>query len=188
MWLCYQIHLKFNYPGSSSPFPWTSSLESPARSRGPDLPLSSTASQPGSAHFVMSVFPSPASAPRKALKKSYKIQILVFLLCLSSHHSCLDSTVLRSSTAFLKLCRVAQSFSQVHSPCISLHTLLVVRSRSVEPARLLCPWDFPGKNIGVGCHFLLQLNWLSLINLSSLSLKLNHLCELSSQTGTSPTC
>ena len=23
-------------------------------------------------------------------------------------------------------------------------------------ARLLCPWDSPGKNIGVGCHFLLQ--------------------------------
>ena len=22
--------------------------------------------------------------------------------------------------------------------------------------RLLCPWDFPGKNIGVGCSFLLQ--------------------------------
>ena len=22
--------------------------------------------------------------------------------------------------------------------------------------RILCPWDFPGKNIGVGCHFLLQ--------------------------------
>ena len=24
------------------------------------------------------------------------------------------------------------------------------------PTRLLCPWDFPGKNTGVGCHFLLQ--------------------------------
>ena len=24
------------------------------------------------------------------------------------------------------------------------------------PARLLCPWDCPGKNTGVGCHFLLQ--------------------------------
>ena len=24
------------------------------------------------------------------------------------------------------------------------------------PARLLCPWNFPGKNTGVGCHFLLQ--------------------------------
>ena len=23
-------------------------------------------------------------------------------------------------------------------------------------ARLFCPWDFPGKNTGVGCHFLLQ--------------------------------
>ena len=22
--------------------------------------------------------------------------------------------------------------------------------------RLLLPWDFPGKNTGVGCHFLLQ--------------------------------
>jgi len=25
-----------------------------------------------------------------------------------------------------------------------------------EPTRLLCPWDSPGKNTGVGCHFLLQ--------------------------------
>ena len=24
------------------------------------------------------------------------------------------------------------------------------------PIRLLCPWDFPGKNTGVGCHVLLQ--------------------------------
>ena len=25
-----------------------------------------------------------------------------------------------------------------------------------QPTRLLCPWDAPGKNTGVGCHFLLQ--------------------------------
>ena len=25
-----------------------------------------------------------------------------------------------------------------------------------QPARLLCPWDSPGKNTGAGCHFLLQ--------------------------------
>ena len=24
------------------------------------------------------------------------------------------------------------------------------------PARLLCPWDSPGKNTAVGCHFFLQ--------------------------------
>ena len=26
----------------------------------------------------------------------------------------------------------------------------------LQPARLLCPWDFPDKNTGVGCHFLLR--------------------------------
>ena len=26
----------------------------------------------------------------------------------------------------------------------------------LQPARLFCPWDSPGKNTGVGCHFLLQ--------------------------------
>ena len=26
----------------------------------------------------------------------------------------------------------------------------------LQPARLLCPWDFPGKNTGVGCHALLR--------------------------------
>ena len=44
--------------------------------------------------------------------------------------------------------------------------LLLLLSRSVvsdsvrphrrQPTRLLCPWDSPGKNAGVGCHFLLQ--------------------------------
>ena len=26
------------------------------------------------------------------------------------------------------------------------------------PTRLLCPWTFPGKDTGVGCHFFLQEN------------------------------
>ena len=26
----------------------------------------------------------------------------------------------------------------------------------LQPSRLLCPWDFPGKDTGVGCHFFLQ--------------------------------
>ena len=29
------------------------------------------------------------------------------------------------------------------------------------PTRLLCPWDSPGKNTGVGCHFLLQRFFLT---------------------------
>ena len=31
-----------------------------------------------------------------------------------------------------------------------------LRSHELQPARLLCPWNFPGKTTGVGCHFLLQ--------------------------------
>ena len=31
-----------------------------------------------------------------------------------------------------------------------------LQPHGVQPARLLCPWNFPGKNTGVGCHFLLQ--------------------------------
>ena len=31
-----------------------------------------------------------------------------------------------------------------------------VRPHRLQPTRLLHPWDSPGKNPGVGCHFLLQ--------------------------------
>ena len=29
----------------------------------------------------------------------------------------------------------------------------------LQPSRLLCLWDFLGKNTGVGCHFLLQMRY-----------------------------
>ena len=31
-----------------------------------------------------------------------------------------------------------------------------MRPHRWQPTRLPCPWDSPGKNTGVGCHFLLQ--------------------------------
>src|SRR5574337_537031 len=31
-----------------------------------------------------------------------------------------------------------------------------VQPHRQQPTRLPCPWDSPGKNSGVGCHFLLQ--------------------------------
>ena len=31
-----------------------------------------------------------------------------------------------------------------------------VQPHGLESCTLLCPWDFPGKNTGVGCDFLLQ--------------------------------
>ena len=35
-----------------------------------------------------------------------------------------------------------------------------LQPQGVHPARLHCPWNFPDKNTGVGCHFLLQANFL----------------------------
>ena len=54
--------------------------------------------------------------------------------------------VTSSQMMFLLLC-VCVSLSVMSSP-LQLHGL--------QSARLLCPWDFPGKNAGVGCQFLLQ--------------------------------
>ena len=34
--------------------------------------------------------------------------------------------------------------------------LCLTLCNSVDHARLFCPWDSPGKNTQVGCHFLLQ--------------------------------
>ena len=42
----------------------------------------------------------------------------------------------------------------------SVHVFVLSHSQlgplGLQPARFLCPWDFPGKNTRVGCHFLLQ--------------------------------
>ena len=32
----------------------------------------------------------------------------------------------------------------------------IISTHGLQPTRLLCPWHFPDKNTGVGCHFLLQ--------------------------------
>ena len=39
-------------------------------------------------------------------------------------------------------------------PCSVISKSL--RCCGLQPTRLLCPWYFPGKNIGMGCHFLLR--------------------------------
>ena len=40
--------------------------------------------------------------------------------------------------------------------CLVAKSCLTLQPHGLQPIRLLCPWDFPGKNTGVGCHFLLQ--------------------------------
>ena len=46
----------------------------------------------------------------------------------------------------------------VHAKSLQLCPTFCDPMDPMEPSRLLRPWDFPGKNTGVGCHFLLQGN------------------------------
>ena len=77
--------------------------------------------------------------------------------------------------------------------CVCVHTCLCsvvlesLRSHRLKLTRLLCPWSFPGKDTGVGCHFLLQgifptqgskLHLLCLLHWQADSLPLNHLENL----------
>ena len=38
------------------------------------------------------------------------------------------------------------------------------RPHELQPTRLLHPWDFPGKNTGVGCHCLLRVGCIDIYN------------------------
>ena len=40
--------------------------------------------------------------------------------------------------------------------CMPAQSCPTLQSHELQPAMFLCPWDFPGKNTGVGCPFLLQ--------------------------------
>ena len=79
----------------------------------------------------------------KALTKIYaKKCVYVCYICSEMGHD-------RLSYIF---CKQTQK-SEVLSHSVVSDSL---RPHRLYPARLLCPWDSPGKNTGVGCHSLLQ--------------------------------
>ena len=47
--------------------------------------------------------------------------------------------------------------TQVQSCCLVIKSCpTLLRPHGLYPTWVFCPWDFPGKNTGVSCHFLLQ--------------------------------
>ena len=73
--------------------------------------------------------------------------------------------------------------SDVNSACmfgVQLFATPLCDSCGRWPTMFLCPWDFPGKNTGAGCHFLLQGIFptqgssLSLLHCRQISYHLNH--------------
>ena len=69
-----------------------------------------------------------------------------------------DSRVL--ATGPLGKSLLDQSLPKVHSTFVSFKfcycCLICKLCLTLCDPRLLCPWDFPGKNTALGCHFLLQ--------------------------------
>ena len=65
-----------------------------------------------------------------------------------------------NSPFFWYVCRSSETLEDYLLYCYCCQVTSVV-SNSVQPhrrqpIRLPCPWDSPGKNAGMGCHFLLQ--------------------------------
>ena len=53
--------------------------------------------------------------------------------------------------------RRSEFYASSQCGCVKpLWSCLTLQSYKLWPTRLLCPWDPPGKNTGVGCHFLLR--------------------------------
>ena len=98
---------------------------------------------------------------------SHKFYCLVNLRCLNLRH-----VITFNSETVSGVPRTPLIYPSSHSPCVlasvvlsilSIYVLLLSQVSEVaqscptlKPARLLCPWDSPGKSTGVGCHFLLQ--------------------------------
>ena len=58
-------------------------------------------------------------------------------------------------TPFPVLSQSVVSCNILTAVCVS-YSLICLRPHGLYPARLLCPWNSPGKNTGVGCHSLFQ--------------------------------
>ena len=80
-------------------------------------------------HFPSSLLPTPTSG-----LSSFKWD---------STHTCANRKGSQS-----RCCRLKSASRSVVSDCL--------RRQGLQPIRLLCPWDSPGENTGVGSHSLLQ--------------------------------
>ena len=82
--------------------------------------------------------PHPASNPSATLASSHFIQLLKCTVVFPAQY---PFRMLLLRLCIVVVCSVMSNSLQPHA---------------LEPTRLLCLWDFSGKNTGVGCRFLLQ--------------------------------
>ena len=82
-----------------------------------------------------------------------KVKVLVSQSCLTccDFMDCICTADSFCWTAETNTTLLKQLHCLVAKSCLTF-----LRPHGLQSTRLLCPWDFPGKNTGVGCHFLLQ--------------------------------
>ena len=126
--------------------------------------------------FCIAVYHPFVSTWRHFFSISCRAGLLLLLLLLISRFSC------------VRLCVTPQTAAQQAPPSLGFsrqehwsglpfpspmhesekwkwsHSVVSNSSRphGLQPTRLLCPWDFPGKSTGVGCHCLLWILYLSI--------------------------
>ena len=95
--------------------------------------------------------------------ETYKHFISFYLQVIleGSHHLWQGNFVMRVMGSFNKLWDGSGTVSLLFkvpaaATAKSLQSSDSVQPHGLQPTRLLRPWDSPGKNTGVGCHFLLQ--------------------------------
>ena len=94
-------------------------------------------------------FPSPGYLPNPGIETrspALQADLLFYICCASIHRDSVD-TLFAHRWPSLPLFLARVSCSVIYSS---------LRPNGLWSARLLCPWDFSGKNTGVGSYSLLQ--------------------------------
>ena len=121
----------------------------------------------GSPLFIFSKLGNPSRKRKLLFPHGSHTEWLVplfftFLYCMNFSHGILSNKLFNT---FLKNRSYQHQYKKLRGQTIVYLALpRVVESLShvwlwphgLWPTRHLCPWDSPGKNTGVGCHFLLQ--------------------------------
>ena len=93
---------------------------------------------------------STHSEPSSTFQRSYVLRIVLNILVVFSSHATEENDVsvkLKNADLYTAAAATAKSLQSCQTLC---------DPRDDSPQGSPSPWDSPGKNTGVGCHFLLQ--------------------------------
>ena len=65
-----------------------------------------------------------------------------------------SSSTIDHQTPLRKNCEPEETYNQASISCSVVSSSL--QPQGLQPSRLLCPWESPGKSTEEGCHFVLQ--------------------------------